>query len=610
MQEQLFRGVVEATPRTLVAALLAAWLLAWTASEAGSPSTDEDTHAWRVWVWFLLLVIVLTHGLHTAVVRRRQATSAQALVRLARHYTWGSYACAALWGAVSWVLLPAAAPWANVVILVGMSMVTLGAAAAMAGFRPAVYIHVTLMAGIFAAGLFRTLEPDCIAYGVGFLLLGATAASSAHRQERALTGAIAGQLRVAALLEQLRGEQLQAEAARREAVAAHEEAERAHAAKTVFMAAASHDLRQPVHALTQYVAAISRLNVDPRLAASIAGASHAIDSMGDLLKAVMEISKLMSGAVTPRPDVFVLDDWAARQVSELEPLAQAKRLAVHVFIQAGLLVCTDRVLLDRVVRNLLHNAVTYTAQGRVVIHVSRRGEVVRVRVADTGAGIHLADRARVFEPFFQVANPGRNRAHGLGLGLAIVRELTQLLGLQLRLTSRPGRGSVFTLFLPICPDRRRLRRHASPMQELPPHNHVAGALLVLIDDDDMSLRATEATLLSFGCDVIAGHDADQVLARLAVHSVCPQLIVSDYRLENTTGLDAVARLHAHCAAAFGPQACPPVLIVSGETSPDELARVHAAGALMLHKPVRPALLFKHLNEALHQRSRPTRGDLV
>lgn len=601
VQEQIFRGVIDATPRNVSIGLVAAFILALAGSHtAGHAPADQPT-AWRAWLWFLAVGLVLLHGFGTALRGRRVNDGTALLPHIARQYQRGAYVCAVAWGAGSWVLLPAAAPWASFVVLIGMSMVMLGAGAAMAGCRPTVYVHVALIALVFAAGLMRTLQAQDIAYGLGFVLLGCASLSSAYRQEVALTRAIAGQLRIAALLEQLRGEQALTESARRDAVAAREEAERANAAKTVFMAAASHDLRQPMHALAQYLAAIARQNTDARLAPSIDGASQAMDAMSELLNAVLEISKLMSGAVTPQPDTFMLDEWATRQITQLKPLAGDKGLGLEVFIQPQILVRTDRVLLERIVRNLLHNAITYTRRGRVILHIARRGGHVRIRVADTGAGIPRAHRARVFEPFYQVANPGRNRAHGLGLGLAIVEELAELLHLRLRLTSCIGRGSLFTLTLPLAPDRRQWPRAPSVAQDPTAINHVADAHLVLIDDDDMSLRATEATLQAFGAHVIAGHDADKVLAQLTPGVSCPHLIVSDYRLIEGTGLDAVARIQHHCADLFGPDARPGALIVSGETSPEELARVHAAGAQMLHKPVRPAVLFKHLNAALHRR---------
>lgn len=602
MSERLFHGVVDATPRTLALGLLAALTLAVAATWGAADDEPGARHRRLVWAWVAGVGIVLAHGLHTSLAGRKANPSEGMPPWLARQYTWGSHLCAVLWGTAGWVLIPAPAPWASVVIIVGMSMVLLGAAAAMAGYRPLVTIHVSLIACVFSAGLIRTLEPEYTACGLGFLLLAATAISSAHRQEAALSSAIAGQLRIASLLERLQQEQSESEAARQEAVQAREEAERAHAAKTVFMAAASHDLRQPMHAVTQYLAVIARLNHDARLEASIAGASQAVDAMGKLLQAVLEISKLMSGAVTPNIDVFALDDLGARRQSQFQPLATAKGLILDVVVQPQLLVRTDRILLDRVLGNLLHNAISYTEQGHVVLRITRRGDRVRIRVADTGGGIAQAERQRVFEPFYQLANPGRNRQLGFGLGLAIVREHVKLLGLHLRLTSRVGRGSIFTVTLPLSPDRRRYARLPSTVDGTgAAQDLVAHALVVLIDDDDMSLRATETTLQAFGCHVVAGHDAEEAVSALRAAAARPAIIVSDYRLEGATGLEAVARVQAYCTASFGPSARPPVLIVSGETSPDELAKVHASGAQMLHKPVRPAVLFKHLNAALHRR---------
>lgn len=608
VNERLFQGVVDATPRTLLLGLLAALTLA-IAATWGSGDDDADArHRRLVWTWVGVVTLVLAHGLHTSLAGRKTGPSGGMSSWLARQYTWGSHLCAVLWGAAGWVLIPAPAPWAVVVILVGMSMVLLGASAALAGYRPLVTIHVSLIALVFSAGLLRTWQPEYVVCALGFLLLGATAIFSAHRQEAALSSAIAGQLRIASLVERLQLEQCQSETARQEAVLAREEAERAHAAKTVFMAAASHDLRQSMHAVTQYLAAIARHNQDAKLDASITGAGQAVDAMGKLLEAVLEISKLMSGAVTPKPDVFSLDDLGARRHSYFEPLAVAKGLVLDVGIEPNLLVRTDRMLLDRVIGNLLHNAISYTARGRVVVRVGRRGGLVRIRIADTGGGIARAERERVFEPFYQLGNPGRNRQLGFGLGLAIVREHVKLLGLGLRLTSRVGRGSIFTITLPLCADRRRYARSPVTTDDAASlRNHVADALIVLIDDDDMSLRATETTLQAFGCRVVVGHDADEALEALDAVAACPAAIVSDYRLEGATGLEAVACVKAHCSLRFGSAARVAVLIVSGETSPDELAKVHASGAQMLHKPVRPVVLFKHLNVALHRHASAPHG---
>lgn len=603
VSEQLFHSVIVTTPRTLALGLLAALTLATVATWGTSDSESHARHQRQVWIWVALVALVLTHGLVTARSRLRGEPGEPVATPLTRRYTWGAHLSALLWGLAGWVLIPTPEPWAAVVILVGMSMVLLGAAAAMAGCRDLVTVHVNLIALVFSTGLMRTLQPEYFACGLGFLLLAAAALASAHGQEAALSSAIAGQLRIASLLERLQREQSDSDAARQDAIAAREEAERAHAAKTVFMAAASHDLRQPMHALTQYLAAIARLNGDPRLQASIAGAHEAVDTMGHLLQAVLEISKLMSGAVVPKPEVFALDDWSRRRLKDFEPLAAAKGLALDVAAPGLLLVCTDRLLLDRVLGNLVHNAIRYTARGQVTVRLSRRGEWARIRVADTGGGIPRAARQRVFEPFYQVANPGRNRQLGLGLGLAIVQAHIQLLGLQLRLTSRVGRGSVFTVVLPLSRDRRGFARSATPMDDAgPPRDRIADSLIVLIDDDDMSLRATEATLVAFGGQVIAGHDVEEVMAALRRQDRCPQLIVSDYRLDRTTGLEAVVRLQQHCDAVFGCDARPAVVILSGETSPEALAKVHASGAQMLHKPVRPAVLFKHLNAALSRRA--------
>ena len=221
---------------------------------------------------------------------------------------------------------------------------------------------------------------------------------------------------------------------------------------------------------------------------------------------------------------------------------------------------------------------------------------MRILVSDSGIGIPQSERQRIFEPYYQVDNQARDRRKGLGLGLAIVRELADLLGVRIRLKTTSGHGSTFAL---------DLRRADGPPPAKPAalaaasQDCVRGALIVLIDDDPMARDGITTTLKDFGCRVLAVPSADEALHALAGAEFTPQAIVADYRLEGgQTGLDAIAQVLANQRALFGDAFQLPALLISGDTSPEELQRVADAGFNMLHKPVAIELLHRELNAVL------------
>jgi two-component system, sensor histidine kinase len=238
------------------------------------------------------------------------------------------------------------------------------------------------------------------------------------------------------------------------------------------------------------------------------------------------------------------------------------------------------VLLERILRNLVANALRYTRKGGVVVGARRHGASVSIEVWDTGPGIASADRDRVFEEFFQVGNPERDRARGLGLGLAIVRRLATLLGHEVGMESVVGRGSVF-----------RVRVRAAPPGEVAPAtlasavpgDPLAGRCVLVIDDDEPVREGMRQTLAAWGCVPMLATDADEAVA--LCRAQMPDAMVVDFRLpDHRDGLDAIAAVRAAVDSAI------PALVVSGESSPEQIARVRDAGFTLLHKPVAPAKL--------------------
>jgi signal transduction histidine kinase/CheY-like chemotaxis protein len=365
---------------------------------------------------------------------------------------------------------------------------------------------------------------------------------------------------------------------------AREDAEKANLAKSRFLAAASHDLRQPLHALGLFAAALNDREEDPERRKLVAHINQSIGALDSLFNGVLDVSKLDAGAVSPNvrnvPLQRVFDRIAAEFAAEAE--SQMLRLRLR---PSGLVVRSDPVLLDRILRNLVQNAIRYTRHGGVLVGARQRGAHAQVEVWDTGIGIPAQEQSRIFEEFYQVGNPERDRGKGLGLGLAIVERLSTLLGHPLAVQSRPTRGSVFRLTLEIGNAAAGIDA-GEPESEATGDTEAVSDRCVAIIDDEPSVRSGMAALLgSWRCEtVIAADEAEAVSALLAAGKT-PAALVVDYRLrDNVNGIAVIRSLRAR----FGRDI--PAVIISGESSTEELAHIKASGLPMLHKPVRPAKL--------------------
>jgi len=253
-------------------------------------------------------------------------------------------------------------------------------------------------------------------------------------------------------------------------------------------------------------------------------------------------------------------------------------------------VSTDPVLLERLVRNLADNAFKYTAAGGVTLRGELAGATVRIAVRDSGAGIPVAERERIFEEFYQIGNPERDRSQGLGLGLAIVRRLAQLLGLQITVESEPGCGSTFTVTVPLAAEKPA-SRHAPAA---PPGAHgLAGTQVLIIDDEPEVRTGMQMVLEQLGCRVATcgGYaEAERLLDRQPLDV---QLIIADFRLrQNESGIDTVRRLRARLGNV-------PALLLSGDTAPERLREAQSSGLRLLHKTLSADKLTKSMLAALH-----------
>ena len=354
----------------------------------------------------------------------------------------------------------------------------------------------------------------------------------------------------------------------------------ANLSKSRFLAAASHDLRQPLHALNLFVAQL-RAETDHTERDRLAGRiDAAVANMNELFNSLLDISRLDAGAMKAEIADFPIASVLARMEATFAAAAREKGLRLRV-VPSSAWVRSDAILLERILLNLVSNAVRYTATGGIVVGCRRTAGRLRIEVCDTGVGIPADQQRNIFGEFYRVTAAGRDRGDGLGLGLAIVERLCTLLDHPVSLSSRPARGSRFAFSAPMVPPvEQAATRPPAPAAMLDP---LRGKRVVIIDDDRLVLDGTSGLLKSWGCQVVTAESEHDALSRL--DGEAPDLIISDFRLkEGQTGPDAIAGLRARFRAPI------PAFLISGDISPERLNEAKAAGHHLLHKPVNPMAL--------------------
>jgi signal transduction histidine kinase/CheY-like chemotaxis protein len=359
-----------------------------------------------------------------------------------------------------------------------------------------------------------------------------------------------------------------------------ERAEEANVSKSRFLAAASHDLRQPLHALSLFVGALQSREMDEEahdLADNIAASVGAMDM---LFSSLLDISKLDAGVIEVRPRPFRLAPLLERICRDVRGEADEKGLTLDLHVGKTVRIRSDPVLAERILRNIISNAVRYTEKGRVLV-VCRKtqtssGKLLRIETWDTGPGIVASEQTRIFQEFYQLGNPERDRAKGLGLGLAIVQRMTALLGAPLSLKSRPGRGSVFKVAFPLVVDADEFGQEPLATER----GSLRKGLILVVDDEVAIQEGMRHLLTNWGHEVIAAGSGAEMLERVATRADRPDLIICDYRLRsNENGIAVIRRLQMEYNEDI------PAMLVTGDTAPDRLSEAQASGLLLLHKPV-------------------------
>ncbi|WP_420998046.1 ATP-binding response regulator [Cupriavidus sp. 30B13] len=485
-----------------------------------------------------------------------------------------------LWGLAAWLYMDVGSPATVICIL---SLIAGMSAAALAVFSAclpvAVGFFVPAIVPVWAVFI-ATGDTAYLAMLLGAPLYLAVLMVFARNYARVARHAIALRFANVELIARLREQTARAESAQHEA-------EEANRAKSVFLASASHDLRQPLHALGLFVVTLGRSELNDKQRQLLAHIEAASGAAREMLNTLLDFSKVDAGVITPRPRVFRLQPMLYKLENEFAPQADARGLFYRTR-DTTVSVFADPNLVELILRNLIANAIRYTSQGGVLVACRLRRGTAVLEVWDTGVGIPLGQRRAIFREFHQLGNPERDQRKGLGLGLAIVEGLARTISTRVLLNSRPGRGSVFRFALPLTGQAAPYAEMAGDAPGEPQPRPALNGLRVLVLDDDPDIRTAMRELLqSWRATCLAVESEDEALD--ALEDFKPDLLLADYRLRGErTGSQAMEAIRARLGRPV------PTVIITGDTAPERLRSVHADSAALLHKPV----VAQHLHTAM------------
>jgi two-component system, sensor histidine kinase len=602
IQAKQIAQLYEQIPTTVSGSILAALVLA--------ASLRANVPGAAVAGWLALIVAFQLWRVAEFIRYRRRKPSPAQLAAWGGEYAAGSFVSGLIWGSAGLVLgLDGSTSFQALVYLILFGMAT-ASVSVISSYAPALFAFVipTMLPAIVVTAL-RGGATDFVTAAVGLLFLLVTLRFGWLLNRRLVEAYRAG-YENADLVQELSAQKRAADAARDEAERATQqksalveeltvqksaaedaraEAESAAQSRARFLAAASHDLRQPLHALGLLVGALSEKIRFPDVRRIVDNMENSVHALDELFNALLDISKLDAGVIQPRLANVPLQNILDRLKADFGPSAAEKELRFTVRACRHV-AYSDAILLQRIVRNLVSNAVRHTERGGVVVGCRRRGNHIVIEVWDTGPGIPTQEQTRIFDEFYQLRNPERDRNKGLGLGLAIVRRLVDLLGYKLDVVSRVGRGSCFKIELPVGRSEAMLEDDPPvlPARAMP----LAGARIFVIDDESAIRDSMELVLTQWGCEVTTAASAEEALERLDADARV-DLIIADYRLrDNAVGTDAIDKLQAKLRREI------PSILITGDTGPDRLREAQATGVRLLHKPVPPARLRAAIHATL------------
>jgi len=535
-----------------------------------------------LWGWFLVMCANQGWRLYLGLRFRRRGFEGTSNERALRIWAIGSGISGVLWGSGYLLMSPADSPLHLAVMTILIFGVAAGATPLIASHIPSFYVFIfpallpiVARNALVVDKLHIILAFVCLAVTLGILSFG-------RKYNQLLTESLRTRFRNEAMTRHLAAQNAELERARNTA-------EMASRAKTQFFAAASHDLRQPLHAMGLFAAALADKARDPEVRNMVDSINVSVDALESLFNELLDISKIDAGAIRPRHDSFSLRPLLERLRLDFTEEARLKGLRLRVR-PSGAMVCSDALLLERVLRNLINNAIRYTPSGGILVGVRRRAERWRIEVWDTGIGIPIQQQEKVFEEFYQIGNVERDRRKGLGLGLSIVRRLAELLEHPLAMRSREHHGTVFAIELPAASAQPPA---PGPTPEALPSTGLDGRLILVVDDEESVREGMQALLGGWGAEVVACAGVADTVVAAGKLPRAPDLVIADYQLgQGTAGPDAIRVVRAR----FGGQV--PAILITGSASPLLAGEAQALGCHLLLKPVMPAKLRSLLNATL------------
>lgn len=532
------------------------------------------------WCVAMLLISTISQLLATAYVRRSR--SIEETLRWGHFFSIAMFANGLTWGVAAMLFFVPGSAALQVVLFVSIIGLCAGSISLLSYWLESYYAYI--VPSLLLSALRLALEGGVEYWSLAALVLMSLAILLlvGHSVSQSVLSAIRLGFENLDLVKQLHAEKEIAENATRD--------------KTLFLASASHDLRQPLHAMSLFADALEgRLqNPDDRLV--LARLQDSLTAMRKLFNALLDISRLDAGIVEPQIKNFRLVPLLERLHVDYARQSRDKQLEWSCPL-TEVIVRSDPVLLENLLRNLIGNAIRYTPQGYIAIACTEVDGRVRIAIEDSGVGIPVDKQTEIFREFRQLSSPAGDGAKGLGLGLAIVERLAQLLDHRIELRSVPGQGSCFTVVLPAgSASSLSMEEDGESNKENALDSDLSGMTVLVIDDQAPVLEGMKALLGRWGCETILAGSEEAALAAVRQAPRLPGLIIADYRLrEDRTGSQAIDRVRREFGESI------PALIITGDTAPERLREAQASGHMLMNKPVPPARLRAFLRTVRRNR---------
>lgn len=483
--------------------------------------------------------------------------------RQATYFALGSGLTGIIWGAAGVLLFPAGVLEYQLFILFVLVGMGAGAVTSLTAYMPTFYAYIIPSMLPICIMLLTVGDPIHVSLGVMAAAYMPALSFFGHNINRSFKQSLSLRFENINLVKELSEKK--------------EQAEQANIAKSKFLAAASHDLRQPLHALSLFTAVLDESIQYPKVRKVVEQINSSVNALQNLFNALLDISRLEAGVMTVDKTDFRLQALFDKLENDFNPQASEKGLQI-LWSPCPHTVYSDPALLEQILNNYISNAIRYTQQGYIKINYEIQDDQIDIQVKDTGVGIEPKDQQAIYTEFHQLNNPERDRSKGLGLGLAIVERISGLLDQPINIESEPGHGSTFSIKVNLS--QEDIPEHFNIQDTLVKQNDLPDTTIVVIDDDISVREGTEALLQNWGYDGVIAANTEDAIAQLKTLQKKPHGIIADYRLrDGRTGIEAIQQLHKEYKSDI------PALIVTGDIAAERLREVNSSGYQLLHKPV-------------------------